>query len=140
MKKDAELHAAEDKKKQEAIETKNLADAMVYTAEKTLVDNKEKIADDMRKEAEIKIAALKEILKTDLSAEASAKADNIDDIKTKTKELSELMQKIGAELYKQNPQGGPNAGQTPPNPNNEVNEKSEDEKPQADEGEVKEKR
>ena len=96
MKKDAELHAAEDKKKQEAIETKNLADSMVYTAEKTLNDAGEKVNVDMRKDAEAKIAALKEVLKTDLSAQAG----NIDDIKAKTKELSELMQKIGAELYK----------------------------------------
>jgi len=77
-------------------------------------------------------------LKTDLPAEALAKEGNVDDIKVKTKELSELMQKIGTELYKNHPQGGPQP--TPPNPENEVNEKSEDEKPQADEGEVKEKK
>ena len=128
MKKDAELHASEDKKKQESIEAKNLADSMVYTAEKTLKDADEKVNADMKKDAEAKISALKDALKT----------DNIDDIKVKTKELSELMQKIGTELYKNHPQGGPQP--TPPNPENEVNEKSEDEKPQADEGEVKEKK
>ena len=134
MKRDAELHAVEDKKKQESIETKNLADSMVYAAEKTLKDAGEKVNIDMRKDAETKITALKEVLKTDLPA---AQVGNIDDIKAKTKELSELMQKIGAELQKTNPQGAPQP--TPPNPDNEVNEKSEDEKPQADEGEVKEK-
>ena len=138
MKKDAELHAAEDKKKQEAIETKNLADSMVYTAEKTLNDAGEKVNVDMRKDAEAKIAALKEVLKTDLSAQAG----NIDDIKAKTKELSELMQKIGAELYKGQATGDKGQGpQTPPvNPDNEINQQSEDEKPpKADEGEFKEK-
>ncbi len=132
MKKDAELHASEDKKKQEGIEAKNLGDSLIYTSEKTLKDGGDKVGADMKKDAETKIAALKETLKT----------DNVEDVKAKTKELSELMQKIGAELYKQNPQGGPQ--QTPPNPNNEVNEKSDPpaggEKPQADEGEVKEKK
>ncbi|OGZ72197.1 MAG: molecular chaperone DnaK [Candidatus Staskawiczbacteria bacterium RIFCSPLOWO2_01_FULL_38_12b] len=127
MKRDAELHAVEDKKKQESIETKNLADSMVYAAEKTLADAKDKVNADMKKDAEEKISSLKE----------AVKLGNIDDIKAKTKELSELMQKIGAELQKTNPQGAPQP--TPPNPDNEVNEKSEDEKPQADEGEVKEK-
>jgi len=129
MKKDAEIHAAEDKKKQEAIETKNLAEQVIYTAEKTLADAKDKVPADMKKSAEEKISVLKEAQKT----------DNIDDIKTKTKELSELMQKIGIELYKNNPQGGP---QTPPiTPENEINPQSEDEKPpKADEGEFKEKK
>jgi len=61
------------------------------------------------------LATLKETVKT----------DNIEDIKNKTQELSEAIQKVSAELYKANPQG---AQQTPPNPSNEVNEKSEDEK------------
>jgi molecular chaperone DnaK len=125
MKKDAELHAAEDKKKQENIETKNLADAMVYTSEKTLKDNEAKIQADVKKEAETKISALKE----------SQKSDNIDDIKAKTKELSELMQKIGTELYKQNPQGTSNNKDEPKaeGPDAGGNE------PKAEEGEYKEK-
>ncbi len=128
MKQDAELHATEDKKKQESIETKNLADSVVYTAEKTLADNKDKVAEDAKKDAEAKITALKDAQKT----------DNIEDIKTKTKELSDLMQKIGAELYKADPKAGPQA--TPPTPENEINPESEDEKkPEAEEGEVKEK-
>ncbi len=130
MKKDAEIHATEDKKKQENIETKNLADALVYTAEKTLKDSGDKVSVDMKKTAEEKISSLKEAVKT----------DNMDDIKAKTKDLSEHMQKIGTELYKQQPQGG--TQQTPPNPDNEVDQKSEDEKnpPKADEGEFKEKK
>ena len=119
MKKDAELHAAEDKKKQESIEARNLADAMIYTAEKTLKDGGDKVNADMKKEAEEKIATLKEAQKT----------DNVEEIKANTKELSELMQKIGAELYKQNPQTPP-AGDQP----------KKDGEPKAEEGEFKEKK
>jgi molecular chaperone DnaK len=111
MKKDAEMHATDDKKKQEAIEIKNTADALVYTCEKTLRDAGDKIKPEEKKEVEDKIAALKE----------AQKSDNIDDIKAKTQELSTTIQKIGAELYKQ---------QTPP-----ADEKKKDgEEPKAEEG------
>ena len=121
MKKDAELHASEDKKKQEAIETKNLADSMVYQSEKTLKDSGDKISAEDKKTAEEKISALKEALKT----------DNVDDIKAKTQDLSTIMQKIGQELYKQNPQGGPASAQG-------SGETKQDE-PKAEDGEFKEK-
>ena len=118
MKKDAELHAAEDKKKQELIEVKNLADAVIYTSEKTLKDSGAKIPAEAKKDVEEKIVALKE----------SQKGDNADDIKSKTKDLSELMQKIASDLYKQNP------------PPQEENKKPEEkQEPKADEGEYKEK-
>ena len=120
MKKDAELHAAEDKKKQESIETKNLADAMVYTTEKTLKDAGEKVNADMKKTAEEKLAVLKE----------AQKSDNIDTIKAATKDLSEHMQKIGAELYKT---------QTPDASKDAEAPKQEDQ-PKAEEGEFKEKK
>ena len=121
MKKDAELHASEDKKKQEAIETKNLADSMVYQSEKTLKDSGDKISAEDKKTAEEKISALKEALKT----------DNVDDIKAKTQDLAGVMQKIGQELYKQNPQGGPASAQG-------SGETKQDE-PKAEDGEFKEK-
>jgi molecular chaperone DnaK len=107
MKKDAEIHAAEDKKKQEAIETKNTADTLVYTCEKTLKDSADKIKPEDKKEVEDKINALKD----------AQKGDNIETIKTKTKELSEFIQKIGAELYKQQgqqkPEDKPKDGEAP---------------------------
>ncbi len=90
MKKEAELHAEEDKKKRELIETKNLADNLVYTCEKTLKDAGDKIPQEQKKEVEEKIQALKK----------AKESDNINDIKTKTDELSQLIQKIGADLYK----------------------------------------
>jgi len=93
MKKDAELHASEDKAKQEAIEVKNSADALVYTCEKTLRESADKIKAEDKKDVEDKINALKE----------AQKGDNIESIKAKTKELSDAIQKVGAELYKQQP-------------------------------------
>jgi molecular chaperone DnaK len=112
MKKDAEMHATEDKKKQENIEVKNTADTLVYTCEKTLKGAGDKIKAEDKKEVEDKINALKE----------AQKGDNIEEIKLKTKELGELIQKVGAELYKQ---------QTPP-PAGE--EKKDGEEPKAEEG------
>jgi len=93
MKKEAEVHAEEDKKKQVAIEAKNIADTLIYTCEKTLKDSADKIKAEDKKEVEDKINALKE----------AQKGDNIDDIKSKTQELSASIQKIGAELYKEQP-------------------------------------
>ena len=92
--------ASEDKKKQESIEVKNTADALIYTCEKTLKDAGDKVKPEDKKGIEEKISALKE----------AQKGDNMEDIKNKTKDLSEAIQKVGAELYKQQPQQNPSAG------------------------------
>jgi len=97
MKKDAEMHASEDKKKQEIIEIKNTADALVYTCEKTIRESGDKIKSEDKKTIEDKVSALKD----------AQKSDNIDDIKAKTQDLSQAVQKIGAELYKQSGQTKP---------------------------------
>jgi molecular chaperone DnaK len=94
MKKDAEMHATDDKKKQEMIEAKNIADTLIYTCEKTIKDAGDKIKAEDKKDIEEKINVLKE----------SQKSDSIEDIKAKTQELSAAVQKVGAELYKQEPQ------------------------------------
>ncbi|XOB40811.1 MAG: molecular chaperone DnaK [Candidatus Nealsonbacteria bacterium] len=114
MKKEAEIHGEEDKKKRESIEIKNAADSLIYTTEKTLKDMGDKISEDTKKEIEQKVEALKK----------AKEADNIDDIKTKTQELSQTIQKIGAEIYKK------------------AAEKKEQpkQKPEAEEGEYKEKK
>jgi len=95
MKKEAELHADEDKKKQGLIEVRNVADALIYTSEKTLKENEVKGGEpafaESFGEVKDKINALKE----------AQKGDNIEEIKTKTQDLSQTIQKIGAELYKQ---------------------------------------
>jgi len=93
MKKEAEIHAEDDKKKQELIEARNLADNLVYTTEKALKDAGDKVSADTKKKIEESVEALKKV----------KDSDNIDEIKQKTSELSQIIQQIGAELYKQNP-------------------------------------
>jgi len=90
MKKEAELHAEEDKRKQELIEAKNVADNLVYTTEKTLRESGAKISSEAKKEIEEKLEGLKKV----------KDGDNIEEIKSKTSELSQVIQKVGAELYK----------------------------------------
>jgi len=103
MQKEAEAHASEDTKRREEIEAKNTADTMAYQAEKTLRDNKDKIPEELNKEAEEKIAAVKEALKgTDIEA-----------IKNATQALNETMQKIGQAVYQQQ-QPPPGEQQPPP--------------------------
>ena len=91
MKKDAELHAEEDRKKQELIEVKNIADNLVYSSEKTLKDAGDKISENDKKELEEKITELKKVKDN----------DNIEEIKNKSSELSTIAQKIGTEMYQQ---------------------------------------
>lgn len=90
MRKDAETHAEEDKKKKEVIEVKNMADTLAYTTEKALKDAGDKITDDERKPVLEKLEALKQV-KDGTDAEAIKKA---------TEELSTEAQKIGEKLYK----------------------------------------
>ena len=89
---DAEKHKEDDAKKKSLIETKNVAENMVYTTEKTIADNKDKIEEAKRTELEGKANELKELLKTSSDEEA---------IKTKTEELSKILQEVGASLYQQ---------------------------------------
>ncbi|MFH0739703.1 MAG: molecular chaperone DnaK [bacterium] len=91
MKKDAQSHSQEDTKRKDLIEAKNIAENLIYTAEKTLKEAGEKVSGEARKDMENKIDDLKK----------AKDGDNIEDIKKKTEELSQLAQKIGAEMYKQ---------------------------------------
>jgi molecular chaperone DnaK len=100
MKKDAEMHAEEDKQKKEEIEVKNIAEQMVYTAEKAIKDNGGKISADIVKGVEDKIADLKTAMGgTDSGA-----------IKAKTEALSTEMQKIGEAMSKAGNQGQQSGG------------------------------
>jgi len=89
MKSDAETHAEEDKKKKESVEVKNVADTMVYTAEKMLVDGKEKIDESEAKNVQEKIDALK----------AVKDGDDIEKIKSVSEELTKVAQEVGAKMY-----------------------------------------
>ncbi|MEK7617004.1 MAG: molecular chaperone DnaK [Patescibacteria group bacterium] len=89
MTKEAEAHAEEDKKKKEGIETRNIADTLVYSAEKALKDGGEKVPADVRTDVEQKLSELKGVIQT-----ASA-----EDLKPKIDALSESLQKIGSAMY-----------------------------------------
>jgi molecular chaperone DnaK len=91
MVKDAEANAAEDKKRREAVDAKNHADALVHSTEKALAEHGSKIADTERRVIEDAVSDLKEALKGD-DAEA---------IKTKTNTLSQASMKLGEAMYKQ---------------------------------------
>jgi molecular chaperone DnaK len=97
MVKDAEKFAAEDQKRKDRIEAHNNADSAVYTAEKTLRDLGDKVPADVKNEVEAKAAALKGILET----------GSVEDLKHKTDDLAQSIQKIGASMYQQ-------PGATPP--------------------------
>ncbi len=91
--KEAEAKREEDQKRKQAVEARNHAESTVYQAEKTIADNKEKVSEEDQKAATEKIATLKEVL---------AKADaSKEELEEKTKELSELMMKIGQAIYAQ---------------------------------------
>ncbi|AKM79771.1 MAG: Chaperone protein DnaK [Candidatus Beckwithbacteria bacterium GW2011_GWB1_47_15] len=86
---EAEKHAEEDKVKKEAVEAKNQADTLIFTAEKTLKDAKDKVKSQDKEEIEKKIKDLKDVLD---------KADKAE-LEAKTKDLSDALQKVGASLY-----------------------------------------
>ena len=65
MTKDAEAHASDDKKKRELVEARNIAETMVYTTEKMVSENKEKVSEADKKELEEKIAAVKAVIGND---------------------------------------------------------------------------
>jgi len=94
MKKDAELHADEDKKKQELIEARNVADTLIYTTEKMFKDLGDKVKPEDKTAIEEKITALKGV----------KDADDVAAIKKATDELGELAQKVGAAMYEQKQQ------------------------------------
>jgi len=87
---DAESHAEEDKKKQELIETRNLADSMMYTVEKMLTDNKDKVGEEDKKILEEKMEAVKKV----------KEGEDIEAIKTAADALTTEAQRVGAAFYK----------------------------------------
>ncbi len=107
MKKDAEAHAEEDKQQKEIIETRNRADALVYSTEKSLKEHGDKVDTDTRKSIEDALAELKKALEGG-DSEAIKKAEE---------DLAQKSQKLGEEIYKQmqaeasaTPEGGDTPG------------------------------
>lgn len=94
MQKDAEAHAAEDQKKRDIAEAKNIAEQMIYTAEKALKDNGDKVSADIKGGVEAKIAELK----------TAKDGSDIDAMKKATEALSTEMSKIGEAMSKAAPE------------------------------------
>lgn len=91
MKKEAEAHAEEDKKRKGLIEARNYADSAIYTAEKTIREGGDKVPADMKTQVE----DLVEKLRSTMSGE------DTETIRKQTEELGQLIQKIGASMYQQ---------------------------------------
>ncbi len=96
MVKDAEAHATEDKKRKEAVEAKNHADALVHSTEKALAEHGSNLAEADRRAIEDAVGDLKEALKGD-DAEA---------IKAKANTVAQVSMKLGEAMYKQQTEAG----------------------------------
>jgi molecular chaperone DnaK len=100
MVKDAQAHAAEDKKKRELVEARNEADNRIYSVEKLLTEHGDKIAEEERKTIQDEIAAAREALKS----------NDLEAIQNATQKLMKASQKIGEEMYKKTAGAAAGAG------------------------------
>ena len=94
--KDAEAHAAEDKKKKEEVEVKNNAESLVYSSEKTLEEVGDKISAEEKAKVQTEIDNVKKALET----------NNTETIKDATEKLTTVFYQISEQLYKQNAAAG----------------------------------
>jgi len=90
MKKEAEAHADEDKKKREFIDAKNEADSFVYQTEKMLKDNEAKVSEETKTKINTEIEATKKVLES----------EDLEAIKTQTEALRKVVFDASSELYK----------------------------------------
>src|SRR6185312_14489392 len=90
MVKDAESHAAEDKKRRELIEARNQGDALIHSTEKAMGEHGDKVDASQKQAIEAAAAALKE----------AVKGDDAEDIKAKTNTLAQASMKLGEAMYK----------------------------------------
>jgi len=112
MVEDAEKHREEDRKRKEEIEARNIADNTVYTAEKFLKEQGDKVPDDVRKDAESKVEALKKAID---DGDAGV-------MRQRTEELGQALQQMGAAMY----QGAGPSTPPPPGAEGEPPESDED--------------
>ena len=128
MKKEAEMHAEEDKKKKDEVEIRNQADAVVFTMEKMLKESGDKMKPEEKKELEDKTAELKKL----------KESGSTDEMKKKMEEINAVAQKIGAAMYQQ-PGATPGAGESAEGDKSQENP-SEKKDENVVEGEVEEKK
>ncbi|MFH1668162.1 MAG: molecular chaperone DnaK [Candidatus Komeilibacteria bacterium] len=115
MKKEAEEHAEDDKKKKDVIDTKNNAEAIVMNTEKILEENKDKVPEDVKTEVTEKVEALKKV----------KDGDDIEAIKAAMEELNKTVTKIGQAMYQSQQSANPQTGEQT---TNESGQKAEDQK------------
>ena len=110
MRKDAETHADEDRRRKELIEVRNSADSLTYSAEKTLKDLGDKVPADLKKQVEDKVAKVREVMGN----------DDADVTRTAVDELNQVLQQVGTAAYQQagSAAGAPDA-ETEPTPDSE---------------------
>ena len=89
MKKDAETHAEDDKKKKEDAEVKNQAETVVFTTEKLIKESGDKMKKEDKQELEAKLEELKKVKDT----------DKYDEIKKKMDDMNQVAQKIGTAMH-----------------------------------------
>ncbi len=89
MRKDAEAHAEEDRRRKSVIEARNGADNMIYAAEKSLREFGDKVPAEIRTEIETQIAEVRK----------AAESENVEAIRSATEALGQAIQKIGASVY-----------------------------------------
>ncbi len=111
MKREAETHSEEDRKKKDLVEAKNLAEQLIYTTEKAVKENEAKLPEDIKKEINEKIEGVKK----------AKDSNNLDEIKFSTDTLSQSIQKIGQYAQNNTPQGGGASGEQKPNQPEEEN-------------------
>jgi len=102
--KEAEMHAEEDKKRQEEVQIRNDADSMIYTSEKTLEELGDKVQADQKTRIEELVKELRELVA----------GDDLEAIKSKTEELTKVVQEVGAAIYQQAQQAQAEQQQGPP--------------------------
>ncbi len=102
MKKEAEMHAEDDKKKKEEVEIKNQADSVVFTMEKMIKESGDKMKAEDKKALEDKTAELKK----------AKESGDVNEMKKQMEEINAIAQKIGAAMYSA-PGGQAEPGTTP---------------------------
>ncbi|HEX9838251.1 MAG TPA: molecular chaperone DnaK, partial [Anaerolineales bacterium] len=107
MRKDAELHAEEDRKRKELIEARNNADNTVYAAEKALREFGDKVPAEIKSDVEAKVGEVKKV----------AEGEDVAAIKSATEALSEVVQKIGAAVYQGSDAPASDSSEPEANPN-----------------------
>ncbi|MDN4610350.1 molecular chaperone DnaK [Arthrobacter burdickii] len=104
MVREAEEHAAEDKKRREAADTRNGAEQLAYSVDKLIADNSDKLPEDVRTDVQADVDALKKALESQ---------DNDDEVKSAFEKLQASQSKLGEAIYASAQQDAGSAGSAP---------------------------